>query len=127
MARPFLYRHSTWRGKFIDLWTVPHVISGLVIAYLALFAQMNYSTAFWMALSVGIGWELVERITRLSRTEAYTNSLSDIVGAQLGFTVGWWLFSHLANEMLGLGIIVTISAIFGIICLFGYRAFKYYG
>jgi hypothetical protein len=127
MARPFLFRHSTWRGTFVDLWTVPHVISGLVISYLALLAHMSYDTAFWMALSVGIGWELIERITRLSRTEAYTNSLSDIVGAQLGFIGGWWLFSHLASHMFGLIIILAISALFSIICLFGYRAFKYYG
>jgi len=88
---------------------------------------MEYATAFWMTLSIGIGWELVERITRLSRTEAYTNSLSDIVGAQLGFMAGWKLFSYFADAKLSLILILSMCAVFCVVCLFGYRAFKYYG
>lgn len=88
---------------------------------------MNYDTAFWMTLSIGIGWELVERITRLSRTEAYTNSLSDIVGAQLGFVAGWWMFARITNETFALVAALFLCALFGLVCLFGYRAFKYYG
>lgn len=80
-----------------------------------------------MALTIGIGWELVERITRLSRTEAYTNSLSDIVGAQLGFVAGWRLFVYIANPIFSLGILLLLCVLFGLVCLLGYRAFKYYG
>jgi len=127
MHKPFLYRRSTWRGNFFDLWTLPHAISGSLIAYISLLVHMNYSTAFWMTLSIGTAWELLERITRLSRTEAYTNSLSDIVGAQLGFVAGWWLFTHLATSAYALDAVLLLCALFVLVCVLGYRAFKYYG
>lgn len=127
MHKPFLYRRSTWRGTYADLWTLPHVISGFFIAYITLFLHTEYWTAFWMALSIGIGWELVERVTRLSRTEAYTNSIFDIVGAQLGFVAGWWLFTRIANPTFELLGVLFLCLLFCIACFFGYRAFKYYG
>ncbi|MBY0472670.1 hypothetical protein K2Q00_00070 [Patescibacteria group bacterium] len=127
MHRPFLYRRSTWRGRYADLWTLPHVISGFFIAYVTYLMPMEYGSAFWMTFSIGIGWELLERITRLSRTEAYTNSLSDIVGAQLGFVAGWWLFAHITNPAFASVVILLLCALFCLVCLFGYRAFKYYG
>ncbi len=127
MHRRFLYRRSTWRGNYGDLWTLPHVISGFFIAYVTFLFHVEYGTAFWMALSIGIGWELVERITRLSRTERYTNSLADIAGAQLGFMAGWWLFARIANPTFELLAVLVLAAFFCTICLFGYRAFKYYG
>ncbi len=112
---------------FFDLWTLPHVISGSAIAYVSLFAHMEYSSAFWMALSIGIGWELLERITRLSRTESYTNSLADIVGAQLGFVLGWWLFTRLSNPVHEWVLLAITCVLFIFVCFLGYRAFKYYG
>ena len=127
MRRSFLRRHRTWRGIYIDLWTLPHVISGAIIAHLALLAHMNYSTAFWMTLAIGVGWELMERLTGLSRTEAYRNSLADIVGAQIGFVIGWWLFTHLTNPIFEPILVLVLFGLFCLICFFGYRAFKYYG
>ncbi len=127
MHRPFLYRRSTWRGTYGDLWTLPHVLSGFFIAYVTFLMPMEYVAAFWMTLSIGIGWELVERITRLSRTEAYTNSVADIVGAQLGFMAGWWLFARITNPVFELLAILFLCALFCLVCFLGYRAFKYYG
>jgi len=89
--------------------------------------SIEYAAAFWMTLSISIGWELIERITRLSRTEAYTNSLADIVGAQIGFMAGWWLFTHVTSPAFGSFVILFLSALFCLICVLGYRAFKYYG
>lgn len=127
MSKPFLQRRTTWRGKYIDLWTVPHVISGVVIAYLIYFANITFSIGFWIALSIGIGWELFERITRLSRTEAFTNSLGDIVTAQLGFVVAFLLLQKFNSPGAEGVVIFILCTIFGILCLLGYRAFKYYG
>jgi len=122
-----LHRRSTWRGKYVDLWSIPHVISGIVIAYLVFFAGIKFDVGFWIALSIGIGWELFERVTRLSRTEAYTNSLGDIVCAQIGFVAAFLLLQKFNSPAAEGVIIFILCAIFGILCLLGYRAFKYYG
>ena len=127
MSKPFLQRRSTWRGKYVDLWTVPHVISGIVIAYLVYFANIPLTIGFWIALTIGIGWELFERITRLSRTEAYTNSLGDIVTAQIGFVVAFLLLEKFNSPSTEGVIVFALCVAFGILCLLGFRAFKYYG
>jgi hypothetical protein len=127
MRKPFLQRHSTWRGKYVDLWTVPHIISGIVIAYLVYFADIKFDVGFWIALTIGIGWELFERVTRLSRTEAYTNSLCDIITAQIGFVVAFLLLQKFNSPTTEGIIIFTLCIAFGILCLLGFRAFKYYG
>lgn len=127
MHRPFLSRRTTWRGNYIDLWTVPHLISGVIVGYLIFFFGIGFNSGFWIALSIGIGWELFERITHLSHTEAYTNSIGDIVVAQAGFAAAFYLlqkFNSPATEAL---IIFVLCAAFGILCILGYRAFKYYG
>lgn len=127
MTKPFLERRSTWRGKYVDLWSVPHAISGVIIAYLVYFAGITFSIGFWIALSIGIGWELFERITRLSRTEAYTNSLGDIVCAQAGFVIAFLLLQKFNSPGTEGIIIFALCIAFGILCLLGFRAFKYYG
>lgn len=127
MAHAWFNRRSTWRGMFIDLWTVPHCISGVVIGYLIYFFTISFSVGFWIALCIGIGWELFERITRLSRTEAYTNSIFDIVAAQVAFCGTFYLLERYNNPGLEAIIIAILCALFGGLCLLGYRAFKYYG
>ncbi len=127
MTKPFLNRRSTWRGKYIDLWTLPHIISGVVIGYLLYFFNVSFGVGFWVALSVGIGWELFERITRLSKTEAYTNSLGDIVAAQVGFVAAFYLLQKFNSPSTENIVIFVLCAVFGVLCLLGYRAFKYYG
>lgn len=126
MARWF-NRRSTWRGTYIDLWTVPHLISGIIIGFLIYFFHISFSVGFWIALCIGIGWELFERITRLSRTEAYTNSVSDIIAAQLGFCASFYLLQRFNNPSLEAAVVTILCALFGVLCLLGYRAFKYYG
>lgn len=112
---------------YIDLWTVPHVISGVVIGYLVFFFNIPFWNGFWVALSIGIGWELFERITRLSRTEAYTNSLADIAAAQIGFIAAFLLLQKF-NSPAAEGVVIAIlCATFGALCLLGWRAYKYYG
>ncbi|MCX6819681.1 MAG: hypothetical protein NT019_00095 [Candidatus Adlerbacteria bacterium] len=127
MSRKFLQRRSTWRGKYVDLWSVPHVISGVVIAYLLFFFDFSFYVSFWIALSIGIGWELFERITRMSRTEAYTNSLGDIATAQLGFVAAFFLLQKFNSPSMEKIIILVLCVVFGALCLLGFRAFKYYG
>jgi hypothetical protein len=127
MSRSFFERTSTWRGTYIDLWTVPHLISGVIIGYLLYFFSVGFWVAFWIALSIGIGWELFERISELSRTEAYTNSVCDIIAAQAGFLAAYFLLEKFNSPSAEAPIIFILCAVFGILCLLGYRAFKYYG
>lgn len=123
----FLNRRSTWRGDYIDLWTVPHLISGIVIGYVLYFFDVSFGSGFWIALSIGIGWELFERITRLSRTEAYTNSVSDIVAAQIGFVGAYYALLKFNSPSTEGPIVIFLCIAFGVLCLLGWRAYKYYG
>lgn len=123
----FLNRRSTWRGKYVDLWTVPHLISGIVIGYVLYFFNAGFVSGFWIALSIGIGWELFERITRLSRTEAYTNSISDIVAAQIGFVGAFCVLQKFNSPSTEAPIVIFLCVAFGTLCLLGWRAYKYYG
>lgn len=70
-------------GKYIDLWSINHVLSGVVLgAFL-----FNFGIPFWWALAFSlllfILWEVVEVIVHIK--EHPSNMITDVVCDALGF------------------------------------------
>ncbi len=116
---------SIWEGKYADLWSITHVISGTLIAFLLL----EHSVFFWPGLGISVlvagGWELIERFTGLASTEAVTNSFADILFAQLGFATGYELLRFMRYERA----VLVAGLLFGafVACVtVGWASYAYY-
>ncbi len=73
-------------GRYIDLWTIPHLLAGVVLCGL-----LNWLGAdFWLNLAISslliIIWEFFEYYA-LNVHEYFSNNISDIVCGWLGFII----------------------------------------
>jgi len=128
MLAQLMTSELAWRGQFVDLWTIPHIFSGIYIAFITLHVFMlSEGEGFGVALAIGIGWEIFERLTGISKTEKYTNSLTDILTAQTGYVLGVWLWQKVTRPRTRTILIIVIGILY--LCIFatGFAAFKYYG
>ncbi|NCS99224.1 hypothetical protein GW764_03505 [Candidatus Parcubacteria bacterium] len=74
---------TLWERMYIDLWSVPHFLFGLIAFYLLQKAGMKKVSAFFITIFFAILWELLELLTPIQ--EYLTNILTDIIFAGLGF------------------------------------------
>ncbi len=133
-----LTNHALWRGAFVDLWSIAHIIAGMGIAYLVyLYASESFGEEvlvrlwWWRgvatALLLGTAWEMFERITGLSNTEAFTNSLTDILCTPVGFALGMFLFRRYRESWQRAAVLACFGAAYLVIVYLGYAGFRYYG
>ena len=127
MLEWFVTGYSEWRGVFFDLWTISHIIAGAFIAYVVLIQKWSQGTYFWYAFSIGVVWEVFERITTISRTEPYTNSLADIVVTLVGYTLALYAFQKIENKMHKRITLTALCVIYAAIWVYGVSEFATYG
>ena len=121
----FMSDRRLWEGRYVDLWSIPHVISGALIA----FALMRLGFGFWsgLALSAALasGWELFEQFTALSSTEYASNSLMDIVFGVLGYLLFRW-FAVLNTHAVRAEVSYVLLGAFVVLVLFGWASYVRY-
>lgn len=115
-----LARTDIWReGKYLDLWSVPHFLSGMMVALGLYLLNFSGVSAFIIALLLLIIYELFEVIAKIEETRL--NSFIDIVVGMTSFTPTFLLSSFFSYTDLVL-VLVCISVINGILSFFGWRA-----
>lgn len=116
-------RSVFWQGKYFDLWTIPHTLSGFLIAYVFVRMEWNTLVGFFVALGLAILWEFFETKTGLSKKEPHLNGLGDVVVAQIGFIAGLYIFQTQVND-------TSIAAIsffmFSIVTVLGWTSHRFY-
>ena len=121
----FMGARRFWEGRYVDLWSIPHVISGALIA----FALIRLGFGFWSGLALvaalASGWELFERFTTLAKTEYPSNSLMNIVFAVLGYLLFRW-FAVLNARAMRVGVSYVLLAAFVVLVLFGWASYVRY-
>lgn len=115
-----------WQGKALDLWTIPHTISGLLIAYGFLQFGINPWIGFFANLSIALAWEWFEKITDLSKTEPRLNGVLDVVMAQAGYVLGFVLFEVYSGTSPEVLIVIASSAVFFIVSALGWISHHLY-
>ena len=83
--------------SIVDVWTIPHVLSGVLLGWL-----MNPIAAFfimtaWEPLEIFILSPIMARYGILFGHESLRNSLSDIVFNTIGILTGFYLLSELLS------------------------------
>jgi hypothetical protein len=125
MLERFLSNRAFWERRYIDMWTIPHTLFGVVVA----FTLINFSSVgFWVGLAIttvlAIFWEAFERITKIGNEEYVSNSIGDIIVADIGFAAGTYVFSAFTD--ISWTIFLIIVPIWIIATILGWTAFRRY-
>jgi hypothetical protein len=109
-------------GKYFDLWSIAHFMSGVCIGFFLLYADIPTTLAWIIAFSIGVFWEIFESVIHIIEP-SITAILSDIVFSMIGFMIIYH-FVHLPRDAyIAFGINSVL--IFLSICLFGWRNYVY--
>ena len=76
-------------GKYIDLWTIPHIMAGIILAGLINLFGVHFWLNIIISTLIMIGWEFFE-LYALDVHEQFTNKIMDVVTGIFGFLVMYW-------------------------------------
>lgn len=114
-----LIRRDIWReGEYLDLWSVPHFLSGMCVGFLLFFLDFDFRSAFIIALLMLIAYEMFEVIAQIEETRM--NSFLDVVVGMSSFLLTFIYAPHFPPEkvLLVFGIALVTDAI---LSFFGWR------
>lgn len=78
--------NTYWReGRYVDLWSINHVLSGIVLASLLFGLKAPFGWSLLAAVALFVGWEVVEVLTGIK--EHMPNMIMDVVCDLAGFLV----------------------------------------
>lgn len=120
-----LLNRSFWEQPYLDLWSIPHTIVGILFALASLLAGFSLRRSMLASIFLTTLWEMFEVITGVSKAETLSNQFSDIIVAQIGFFVVWYSMrnSSLRNQIIAL---VFFGSLYAVAVFFGWLAFSYY-
>lgn len=72
-----------WERAYIDLWSIPHFLFGIIGFYILYKAGFKKITSFALVFLFAVLWEMFEFFTPVQ--EYFTNIVTDVVLALLGF------------------------------------------
>lgn len=120
-----LKNRALWEHPVLDLWSVPHLLSGTIVAYAVLWLGVDPWLGLGISVALAVVWEIFEKVTHLSDVEHHTNGWSDVIAAQIGYGAGWWLFAALpahAAWIAGAAVLV-----FAALSILGWLSHHWYG
>ena len=115
MAKDF-WKH----GKYIDLWSIVHFLSGTLVASLAYWLELPFFWATVIAIVGVLGWEFVEAATRI--IESKTNVIMDIIIGLAGFFFASYLY-FIQNLFFSPWIFSGLVLLTGVLSLWGFIDF----
>lgn len=119
MTRWLLSTSPLWQGAYVDLWSIPHFLFGMLVGVAAFLLQLPFPEGLLACIAVAVLWEFFEKATGLSRVEYFSNHISDIVVAAVGFIVIAPFFGRLSSGTVpALGI--SLLAAFAAFCALGW-------
>jgi len=125
MFQKLLTNRALWEQPIWDLWMIPHIISGILIALILRKMKFGLWTAFSINLIIAILWELFEGPTGLSGAESLSNQFADVLIAQVGFAIGIYLYNQRYRKGYTL-LIYILSGVFIAVSLLGWLAYRNY-
>ncbi len=109
-------------GRYVDLWTVPHILAGVILA--AVFNWLGIS--FWLNLLLSsiliISWEFFE-LHFLNVHEHLSNKVMDVVTGWLGFFV-MYIFIVKFGITAIIPYLVALTVFYLLLNAWGFLAYK---
>ena len=116
---------SLWEQPYLDLWSVPHTLVGVLIAFGARFAGFSFRNGILLSIFATSLWEGLEVVSGISHVETLSNQFSDIIVAQIGFGLVWHFTEGLEKKKL-LAPTLEVVIVYTATLLVGWLAFASY-
>ncbi len=84
-----------WEQPHIDLWTIPHVLAGVIGSAVAIMFGVGMVAGGIWGMLLAIGWEALEHALGISKVEKISNIVADVVVMLFGYAAGFWMFVQL--------------------------------
>jgi len=97
------------KGKAFDLWSIPHFLFGILMAFLPSLTGISFLTALALTLILAMLWEIYEKFADIKET--IENSLLDIILPVVAFTLTSYvlrLYTFRYDELLVVAIAIFI-------------------
>jgi hypothetical protein len=116
------WKYDIWgEGKYFDLWSINHILSGIVLAGLAIFVGVDFWLGLLIAFLIMLAWEIYELIKPIE--EFIENRVIDMIVGILGFVIIYPLFLEM-DKILFTTSFITVTSIFIFLELWGFVAYK---
>lgn len=113
-------RTDIWReGEYLDLWSVPHFLSGMAVAFSLFFFGFATNAAFIIAFLLLVAYEMFEIIAEIEETR--WNRVLDVVVGMLSFTPTFLLAPNFPQGFVVAAFILVV-AIDSVLSYFGWLA-----
>jgi uncharacterized membrane protein YfcA len=114
---------KSWKeGKILDTWSIVHTLAGLIAGLIPLvFQNLNAYQVAFIFLLLAIGWEIFESYKEIN--EYWSNRLSDVIVAMLGFYFSYQTGQHISNDLL-MTIFISYTLLYLILTLYGFSIYK---
>lgn len=113
-------RTDIWReGEYLDLWSVPHFLSGMVVAFSLFFLNYTGSAAFVIAFLLLVAYEMFEVIAQIEETR--WNRILDVVVGMTSFTLTFLLTPSVPISW-AIGVFAVVVVLDSILSFFGWSA-----
>jgi hypothetical protein len=106
--------------KYLDLWSVNHILAGSILASLFIFFNAPFLAAMAISFFILLGWEFYEITHKLHET--IYNRICDMIVGMAGFFITNYLVSNRIIE--NRTIFVVAFTVFVILELWGFTAFE---
>ncbi len=116
-------KRDWWKkGRAFDLWSIPHFLFGVLMAFLPPLTGLSFLTALSLTLILAMLWEVYEKLVNIKETAQ--NSLLDVILPVVAFTLTsyvlrLYLFSH--DTLLFIASFIFVGYV--LINLFGWLAY----
>ena len=108
------------RGRYLDLWTLVHALSGYVTGNALISLGLAFKTSVVIATVLFIGWEILEYIFK--NAESFANRLVDVLACFAGFVLAVML--PRAGFDITNNFFLIITACWIILLISGFLAYK---
>lgn len=117
-----MYINRYWReGKHFDLWSINHLLSGVVLAAVLFNLNVDFKMALLAATVLFVGWELFE--IAIGIKEHLPNMIVDVLCDLFGFLAVSYFYFIVGNTLSWNATFVWI-AIFAVFNIWGFIAYE---
>jgi hypothetical protein len=125
MLESILTNRALWEQPLLDLWSVPHFLSGVFIAITFIALRRNLVLGIAVGGLIAVLWEVFEHVTGISTVETGSNIIIDVLVLLVGFAIVLPLRPYIPDGHHRWVIRALVAAYIGVIFL-GWLSYQYY-